>query len=379
ELIGAKTYLSVNVGTGTPQEMNQWVEYITSDSRSALAQERRANGRDKGWKIDYLGIGNETWGCGGNMRPEYYADLYRQYATFVRPPADKPLVKVASGAHAGDLKWTEGLMAGAAGELLEASTLHYYTLPTGEWEKKGSATQFGEAEWIATLKGALKIDEFIVQHSAVMDKYDPKKRVALYVDEWGNWLDTEAGTNGAFLYQQNSLRDAVTAAINLDIFQAHAERVRMANIAQMVNVLQAMILTDGDRMLLTPTYHVFDMYQVFQGATSLPVEIDAPEYEFGGVRVPGVHASAGRDAEGVVHLALVNPDPNKPVAVGVRLAGLQASSIRGRLLTAPAMNTVNSFDRPDAVRPVEFAGATLKGELLNAVLPAKSIVVLSLK
>ena len=377
ELIGAKTYLSANVGTGTPGEMNQWVEYLTSDKPSSLAAERRTNGRERGWKVDYLGIGNETWGCGGSMRAEYYADLYRHYATFVKPPGDKPIVKVAVGPAGGDLAWTETMMT-RAGDQIDALSLHNYTIPTGDWGAKGPSTGFGEAGWAGALKGALQMDEFVTGHSAVMDRFDPKKRVGLYVDEWGVWLESEPGTNGAFLYQQNSLRDALVAAIHLDIFQNHADRVRMANIAQMVNVLQAMILTDGERMVTTPTYHVFDMYQVFQGATVLPVEIAAPTLRMGGVELPGVHASAGRGADGRTHVALVNLDPARPVTLELKLPGVEARQVAGRLLTAPAIDTVNSFADPKAVVPVAFKGAKLNGGTLAVDLPARSVVVLTL-
>jgi len=378
ELIGAKTYISADVGSGTAGEMSDWIEYMTSDSHSTLAQQRRANGRDKPWRLDYLGVGNEAWGCGGNMRPEYYANLLRQYATFVWSPPGRPIVKVASGANSEDVHWTDTVMANAAGSI-DAISLHAYTIPRSDWSHKGSATDFGEDQWMSTIKGSLRMEGLIAAHSAAMDKYDPAKRVGLLVDEWGNWYDAEPGTNGAFLYQQNSLRDAITAALNLNIFQAHADRVRMANIAQMVNVLQAMVLTDGPRMVRTPTYWTYDLYQVFQGATALPVEVAGPDYAFGADAVPAVHASAGRDGAGVVYLALVNVDPNHAVTVTARLAGLTAKGVSGQLLTAPMINSVNSFDHPDVVVPTAFTGASLVGQVLTATLPAKSVVVLSLR
>ena len=377
ELIGAKTYISINVGTGTPREMSQWIEYMTADGRSSLAQERRANGRDKPWKLDYVGIGNEMWGCGGSMRSQFYADVYRQYATFVHAPRNAPLVRVASGANADDVGWTDTVMS-IAGSQIDAISLHNYTIPTGNWLHKGSATQFGESEWMSALQGALRMDDLIAKHSAVMDKYDPKKRVALVVDEWGNWMDQEPGASEAALYQQNSLRDALSAAITLDIFHAHADRVRMANIAQMVNVLQAMILTDQSRMVLTPTYYVFDMYKVFQGATYLPVDIQAPAYRYGTASVPGVHATAGRDAAGVVHVALVNLDPHHADTVRLTIPGVKGSAVHGRELTAPAINAINTFDRPDRVKPEPFDSATFKHGLVTVVLPPKSVVVLDL-
>ncbi|MFC3653386.1 alpha-N-arabinofuranosidase [Dyella humi] len=377
ELIGAKTYLSINVGTGTPREMSQWIEYITADVHSSLAQERRANGRDKPWKLDYVGIGNEMWGCGGSMRPQFYADVYRQYATFVHAPEHAPIVRIASGANADDLGWTDTAMS-MAGSQIDAISLHNYTIPTGDWKHKGSATEFGEAEWMSTLQGALRMDELIARHSAVMDKYDPKKRVGLAVDEWGNWTDQDPSAGDAALYQQNSLRDALSAAITLDIFQAHADRVRMANIAQMVNVLQAMILTDQSKMVLTPTYYVFDMYKVFQGATYLPVNVQAPAYRFGNVSVPGVHATAGRDATGIVHVALVNLDPHHADTVHLMLPGIKGSDVHGHVLTAPEINAINTFDHPDRVKPAAFGGAIFKQGVVTAVLPPKSVVVLDI-
>jgi alpha-N-arabinofuranosidase len=379
ELIGTKTYIAANMGSGSPTEMAQWIEYMTSDSRSALAQERRANGREKPWKVDYLGIGNETWGCGGNMRPEVSADLHRQFATFVRPPKGVTVLRVASGSNGDDRKWTEAVMAGAA-EHMEGYSLHHYTLPTGSWTgSKGSATAYGEDQWISTLKNTLRMDEIVTAHSAIMDKHDPQKKVGLYVDEWGLWTDQEPGSTPGFLYQLNSVRDALVAAINFNIFHAHAERVRMGNIAQMVNVLQALLITDGPKMVRTPTYHVFDMYQGFKGATNLPVEVRGPEYKFGSLEVPGVHASAGRDAAGVTHVALVNLDPKEAATLDVRLPGVTGSRVTGRVLTAPSMTTGNTFANPDAVRPQPFTGATISGGRLGVSLPPRSVVVLALR
>lgn len=291
ELIGAKAYVSINVGTGSPRDMSQWIEYITSDGHSSLAQERRANGHDKPWKLDYVGIGNEMWGCGGSMRPQFYADVYNQYATFVHAPPNAPITRIASGANAGDVHWTDSLMA-AAGSQIDAISLHNYSIPTGDWKHKGSATQFGEDQWISTLRGALGMDDLITRHSQVMDKYDPKKRVALAVDEWGNWTDQDPDAGDAVLYQQNSLRDALSAAITLDIY-------------------------------------VFDMYKVFQGATNLPIEVETPAYHYGNAKVPGIHAAAGRDTAGVLHVALVNLDPHHATTVHIHLVGPHGANLQG--------------------------------------------------
>jgi alpha-N-arabinofuranosidase len=386
ELIGADAYVGGNVASGTPNEMMDWIEYMTSDSDSSLANLRRQNGREKPWKVPYFAVGNENWGCGGNMRPEYYADVYRRYATFVKDYSGNKIQRIASGASDQNYGWTEVLMSQAAKQM-EGLSLHYYTLPTGDWNKKGSATQFGEDEWHATLLRTLRMDEFIQKHSAIMDKHDPQKKVGLMVDEWGTWYDGEPGTNPGILYQQNGIRDALVAGINLNIFNQHSDRVQMANIAQMVNVLQSMILTNKEKMIVTPTYHVFEMYKVHQGATLIPVEITAPDYTFSGKSsgtssgqsVPSLHASASRDQTGKLHVSIVNLDPSRSARVSMRIAGAAPANITGRVLTAPAMNTVNTFDNPDAVSPAPFQGVKVQGNQVTLTLPSKSVVVLELR
>jgi alpha-N-arabinofuranosidase len=377
QMIGAGAYINGNLGTGSAQELSDELEYMTSDSHSTLAELRRKNGREAPWKVDWFAIGNEPWGCGGNMRAEHYADLVRQDATFLRAPRGARPKIIASGAEPENYHWTEVMME-SAGPSIDAYTLHYYTLPTGNWEHKGPAIGFDEAGWISTVANALKMDEYVSKHSAIMDKYDPKKRIALAVDEWGTWYDPTPGTNPAFLEQANTLRDAITAAMTLNIFHHHADRVRMASIAQTVNVLQSMVLTDGPKMVLTPTYWVFDMYRPFQDATALPIDVSAPPYVLGTVSVPGVQASAARDAQGVVHIALVNPNPNRPVRASVRIAGAAERSVDGQVLTAQAMDAQNTFAQPDRVKPQPFRGAKLQGDELTALLPAKSVVVLDL-
>ncbi|HEY0780748.1 MAG TPA: alpha-L-arabinofuranosidase C-terminal domain-containing protein [Gemmatirosa sp.] len=383
--LGAKSYVSANVGSGSPRAMAQWIEYMTSPSHSALAEERRRNGHDAPFPLDVLGIGNESWGCGGAMRPEHYADLLRQYAVFVRPGGGQRVVRVASGADREDYRWTETVMTnlsppGLSGyRLFDALSLHYYTFPGGSYLKKGPATGFGEAQWMAVVSQALRLDGIIAQHSAIMDKYDPEKRVALFVDEWGTWYDPTPGTNPGFLRQENTLRDAVVAAASLLILQQHADRVRMANIAQMVNVLQAMVLTDGPRLVLTPTYHTFDLFQVFQGATFLPLEVRAPAYRLDSLRVPAVVGGAGRGTDGLTYVGLVNLDPRRTASLRVAVAGMRPATVSGRVLTAAAMDARNSVQQPDVVRPAAFTGARLEGQTLVVTLPAKSVVVLSLR
>jgi alpha-N-arabinofuranosidase len=378
EMLGAEPYINGNVGSGTPQEMMEWIEYMTSDSDSTLAQLRRQNGRDKAWKVPYFAVGNETWGCGGEMRPEYYADVFRHYATFIKDYSGNHIQKLAVGSHDDYYNWTEVLMSQAA-KNMNGLSLHYYTLPTSDWQKKGSAIEFGEKEWHATLVQTMRMEEFIEKHSAIMDKYDPQKRVGLMVDEWGTWYDGEPGRDMGALYQQNTLRDAVVAGINLNIFNKHSDRVQMANIAQMVNVLQAMVLTDNEKIVLTPTYYVFRMYKAHQGATMIPIDLVAPEYKMDQATVPSVSASASRDKEGRLHLSIVNLDPNRPVDIATRVEGSTITSITGELLTAGVMNAMNTFDNPTTIKPGLFSGYKLKGSQLTLSIPAKSVVVLELR
>lgn len=375
ELIGAEAYVSGNVGNGTPQEMAEWVEYMTAPA-GTLAEERAKNGRKAPWKLPYFGLGNELWGCGGSMRPEYAADLTRRYSTFIKVPAGVKVEKIASGANSVDYNWTEVMMRDA-GKMFDGIGVHYYTVP-GTWAKKGSATEFDEEEYARTLSKTLLMDELVAKHSAIMDKYDPKKRVNLAVDEWGTWYSPEPGTNPGFLYQQNTMRDAIVAAININIFTRYADRVRMTNIAQMVNVLQAMILTDGSKMVLTPTYHVFHMYLPFQDATFLPLELKSPWYNKDQWAVPSVSATAARGTDGLVHVALVNLDPNRAVPVETALSGVTASNVEGRILTG-AIQAHNSFDAPERVKPAAFTGAILADGKLSATLPPASVVVLTLR
>ena len=372
EQLGAAAYVSLNLGSLPAYDSRQWVQYITDGGDSALAAERRANGRDKPWtNLKYVGFGNELWGCGGNMTADYAADVFKRYVTFVSPAPGAPdFVRVASGPNSGDYAWTETMMRDAAKQM-GAISLHYYTVP-GTWKHKGSATGFSEAEWATTLTKARAIEDMIAKHSAVMDKYDPDKKVALYVDEWGTWYDQEPGSHPGFLYQQNTLRDAEVAALSLDIFFRHSDRVKLAAIAQMVNVLQAMILTDGDRMLLTPTYHVFRMYVPFQGATPYPATVTGPRYVEGKNDLPMVDASAARGTDGKLYLALVNLDPHRAARVATDLKGTAA----GQILTGPAMDTHNTFDAPDTIHPTPFAGKNAGGRLVFD-LPAKSVAVVA--
>ncbi|WP_311271133.1 alpha-L-arabinofuranosidase C-terminal domain-containing protein [Sphingobium sp. WCS2017Hpa-17] len=375
--VGAEAYISGNVGNGSPQEMAEWVEYMTAPA-GTLAEERGRNGQKIPWALPAFGIGNELWGCGGNMRAEYAADVTKRYATFLKVPASKTMVRIASGANGGDYNWTEVMMR-EAGKHLDALSLHYYTIPQGGWPPKADPVNFDETAWADTLAATWKMDELITGHAKVMDKYDPEKRVFLAVDEWGTWYAPDPGTNPGFLRQQNTLRDALVASVNLDIFAKHADRVRMSAIAQMVNVLQAMILTDGRKMVLTPTYHVFEMYKPWQGATVLPIELITPWYHKDRFVMPAVSGSAVRGKDGKVHVGLSNLDPNQPNTVTMKLDGLSVKAVSGRVLTAAAINAYNTFDAPETVHPAPFSGAQVSHGILTVTLPPKSITVLDLE
>jgi len=370
-------YICGNVGSGTVREMRDWVEYLTSDGNSILAQLRRKNGRDKPWNVPFWGVGNENWGCGGCMTPEYYADLYKRYALFVQNVAGDRVYKIACGPHGDYYRWTEVLMREAA-KLADGLALHYYT-GIGPASGSRSATAFGEEEWFVVLKNALAIDELITRHSTIMDRYDPEKRVGLVVDEWGTWYEVEPGTNPGFLYQQNTLRDALVAGVTLNAFNRNCDRVRMANIAQTVNVLQAMILTDRERMILTPTYHVFEMYKVHQDAVMLPLDITGDDYAFGSAAVPTLNASASRDDRGMIHISVCNLDPNRAADTVCELRGMRAAGVSARILTAKTMSAYNTFEEPDRVRPATFDDATLEGKRVCLAVPAKSVLVLEVQ
>jgi alpha-N-arabinofuranosidase len=387
--IGAEAYLSMNVGSGTPAEAADWLEYLTAAEPTALAKERSANGHAAPYKIAILGIGNESWDCGGNMSAEHYVSQLRVYSRFIRnfnPVQQKNdrMLKIAVGPGGGEprfAEWTETVMKSWTGrqwswDHMDGLSLHNYTVV--RFPAAYKSVGFGEQEYAEILQATLEMDGLITQHSTIMDKYDPKKEVALVVDEWGSWYAQLPGTTPGFLAQQNSVRDALIAALNINIFARHAERVRMANIAQMVNVLQAMILTDGPKMVRTPTYHVFRMYVPFQDAIFVPVIFDAGRYTHGAITLPRVDAVAAKDASGTLWLALTNVDPHRPAEIATTLAGITPRSAAGETLTGPAIDSVNTFDAPDTVAP-KPAQVKLDGQRLLLTLPPKSVTVIGVR
>ncbi|HBN92320.1 MAG TPA: alpha-N-arabinofuranosidase [Hyphomonas sp.] len=375
ERLGAKTYLNLNLGTGTAKEGADWLEYLTAESGDR-AEERRANGRDAPWKVDYLSIGNETWGCGGAITAGAYADLYAQFASFAKTAGDQP-VRIISGAHDANPEYADTILEHPyIADLAEGISLHVYTLPTGDWGKKGAATGFPEAEWASTMKRTLRMADVIEDQKAILKKHDlPADAFGLYVDEWGMWVDQDEATDPPALYQQGSIRDAIVAGLNLNLFHAHADVVKMTNIAQMVNVLQAMILTDGPDMVLTPTYHVFDMYQPFMGAEALEMNLQLPDYVLGDVTVPAISASAARTEDGRIVLALVNASAHDDHLVDASAFG--ASKATGRILQGEEMDSHNTFDGPDRVQPAPYIVDGTADDLVLSI-PARSVVVVTL-
>ena len=386
--IGAEAYVSVNLGSGTVKEAADWLEYMTAAQPTTLEKERAANGHPDPWRVPFLGLGNESWDCGGNMTADYYADVMKKFDHFVRnynPAQQKQdeMLKIAVGPGGEGprwTEWTETIMKAYSQHTwswdINGLSMHSYTVVKFPPEVK--SVGFGEAEYASFLKETLKMDDLIKLHSAIMDKYDPQKKVALVVDEWGSWYAPLPGSNPGFLVQQNSIRDAILAALNLNIFARHADRVRMANIAQMINVLQSMIMTDNEKIVLTPTYYVYKMYVPFQDSTFVPVTFDAGTYTNGSVTLPRVDAIAAKDASGKLWLAITNLDPNQPVEIDASVSGLNAKSASGETLTAPQVDSVNTFESPNTVVP-KAVSAKADGGKLMLNLPPKSVTVVAVE
>lgn len=375
EQLGTEPYICGNVGSGTVQEMRDWVEYMTFDGDSPLANERRKNGRENPWKLKFFGVGNENWGCGGNMRPEYYSDLYRRYATFIRDYGDEPIYKIAGGPNVDDDHWMETLMQNVS-DMASGISLHCYTFEN-DWDHKGSAAQFDENGWYSLMANTQRMERVITLHEAIMDRYDPEKKLDLIVDEWGNWFNVELGTNPGFLYQQNTMRDVVSAVLILHIFHKHNRRVKMANIAQMVNVLQAMILTDGEKMVLTPTYHLFRMMKGHMDGEKIDVDYTPDEIDVNGIKVPKISISASqKDGVMTVSLCNVSLDSDENIELDLRDGGFTSASAEA--ITAASMTDCNTFDAPDTVKPAALKVSLTDGAI-SLKLPKMSAAVITLK
>lgn len=381
--LGCKTYINGNLGSGTVQEMSEWVEYMTFDGVSPMANLRKANGHEEPWKVDYFGVGNENWGCGGNMRPQYYGDEYRRYQTYVRNyDSKKPIQKICCGANADDYTWTKEVLETTHDHtqpefhgFMDGLSLHYYTVPN-TWAEKGSATDFTVEEWYRTLNKALYMDELIKRHGTIMDVYDPDKKIGMIVDEWGCWYDVEPGTNPGFLYQQNSVRDALVAGITLNIFNKHCDRVKMANLAQTINVLQSVLLTEGPAMVKTPTYHVFHMYRHHQGAKLLnSVMLGVEQTGVEEWKVPAVTESVSENEDRIITATLNNLSTDKEEQVEIVLGNssntmevVEASVVTGQI------QAYNSFDEPENVTEQPFTAYKMENNAIVLTMPASSVV-----
>ncbi len=379
ELLGTEPYLSGNVGSGTPSELSDWIKYTTHPNGSSpMTDEREKNGRKTPWKVKYWGIGNEAWGCGGNMTAEYYTNIYRQFATFMTSGSSGDgLFRIASGASGDDYNWTDVLMKNIPHNMLEAVALHHYAVI--DWGNKGASTTYDERIYFKSMQKALYMDELVSKHSEIMNKYDPQNKVALFVDEWGGWYEVEPGTNAAFLYQQNTMRDAMIAGTTLNIFNNHCERVKMANLAQAINVLQSVILTQDDKMILTPTYHIMEMYKVHQDATLLPISVVSNDYVLGNEKLKSISVSASKDKNGAVHISLVNIDASKAQEVSLNLKGNTYKKVSGRILSSDKLQNYNTFEKPENITPKTFSGTKISGETLSLSIPPFSVVVLELQ
>jgi alpha-L-arabinofuranosidase len=382
--VGCEPYVNGNVGTGSPQEMSEWIEYLNSADDTPVTDLRKANGQAEPWGLRYFAVGNENWGGGGNMTPEFYADMYRWYQTYLHPYGGKRVYRIACGsgqyAPGPNYEWTRVMMEKAA-RYMDGLSLHYYTWPYahGEENGKGSATVFDEQEYYATLAKAYKMESLVRNHAAIMDLYDPDRRVGLIMDEWGTWYDPEEGRNPAFLYQQSTMRDAMVTALTMHIFHRHADRVRMANLAQLANVLQAVVLTDGEKMALTPTYHAMEMLAPHQDATVVHSSLATDTFTEFGLQTPLVTESATVDATGLLTVSIANMSYAESRPVEMRIDGERRRLVEARILAGDA-HALNQIGERPCVYPAAFEGVTDKAEGASTevmfTLPACSLLVL---
>jgi alpha-N-arabinofuranosidase len=378
-LLGAKPYLAGNLGSGTPREMKQWVEYCNFTGPSTLARRRGADGSPQPLGVEYWGVGNENWGCGGSMSPEDYATAYKRFATylgtFTRPPTRMPLFLIACGPNGNNVDWTRRFFAKAgapAGDWqLHGFAAHYYC------GTAGTATEYSVDQWYELLHRAAAVEKLILDQRAALDEIDPQRKIGLIVDEWGTWHPPTPGREPNHLWQQNTLRDALVAAITLDAFNNHADKVVMANIAQVVNVLQAMILTDGDRMVLTPTYHAFDLYRPHLGGTAVRLEMESSAtvaFVLGDRRERMASLSGSATQLGPrVTVSLVNVHADLPMEVEIDLGSVRPNAATHAVLTHDDLTAHNTFDDAAAVVPVR---SEIDADVRRFTLPPASVNVL---
>lgn len=384
--LGCETYINGNLGSGTIKEMAEWVEYMTFDGVSPMAELRKKNGSCAPWKVDFFGLGNENWGCGGNMNPDYYANEYRRYQTFIRDyNSERHIKKICCGAPHDDYEWTKEVLetcfrrvAKEQHGFMDGLSLHYYVYPEGI-DTKGSSTDFDQKVWYKTLNKAVFMDELITKHGEIMDEYDPDKKIGMIVDEWGTWYTCEPGTNPGFLYQQNTMRDALVAGITLNIFNKHSDRVKMANLAQIVNVLQAVILTEGDKIVKTPTYHVFDIYKYHQDAELIFSDIDIKmigvENEW---QVPNLTESVSITSDGVLHLTMTNLSAEESFDIDAEIIGKKPEKVLGEIVIGE-IHAKNTFDEPECVVVRKYDGVQITEKGIRFIIPASSVLHLELR
>jgi alpha-N-arabinofuranosidase len=386
--VGAEPVICGNLGSGTVQEMRDWVEYLNAPTGTILANERAANGHPEPFGVRYWGVGNESWGCGGLMRAEYYADEFRRYGTFLGSYEKSRLFRIATGPGVDDFHWTEVMMRECAAPrfnpgIMDGLSLHYYMnggTPPAKVQQRLLATEFTHAEWKTVMAHGWYIDELIAQHSAIMDRHDPAQRVKLIVDEWGAWYERDPGHAPSAFFQQQTVRDALLSALTFDSFIRHAERVHMANAAQVANVLHSVLLTFGEETIRTPTWHAFHLYVPHQDATRLGVAGDIPFLEHDGLSFPRVSITASKADDRSVTLTFAHTDPSHATDMQIEMNGLESNSqVAGRILTADVLTDCNTPDAPNRVSSKPWSAFTYRGGKFTATLPPASLAAVTFR
>jgi alpha-L-arabinofuranosidase len=384
KLVGAQPYFAANLRSLTAKDFYEWVEYCNSPAGTTTPADMRAAGGDREpFNVRYWGVGNESWGCGGNFTPEEYAQEYRRFSEWV-PRYGVNLAFIGSGPNGGDLGWSRrffGRLAerGGFGRMWGWALHHYSWNVTGgrtnDWyQGKGDAVKYANEEWYELLNEADRIETLITDHWAIMGEFDRQHRVKLVIDEWGAWYKPGSEVNNTHLLgQQSTMRDAVLAGISLDTFHKHADKIAMANIAQLINCLQSLFLAHEDKFIVTPTYHVFDMYLAHQGAQSLRTMVSAPRLPYTRNEKPatlrGLSASSSlRDKE--LTLTVTNPDISQTRETEIAVRGANIKAIKVTTLTASDIHAHNSFANPRQIEPKESEITLKSGVLVYRFAPA---------